>query len=100
MVDDTLPFMLRDERPLRVLFLDLNAYFASVEQQERPELRGRPIAVVPVMADTSFVIAASYEAKKFGVKTGTQIGEAKVMCPEIELVDARPPVYVAYHNRI
>ncbi len=92
--------MLRDERPLRVLFLDLNAYFASVEQQERPELRGRPIGVVPVMADTSFIIAASYEAKKFGVKTGTQIGEAKVMCPDIELVDARPQTYVAYHNRI
>lgn len=100
MVDDSLPFMLRDERPLRVLFLDLNAYFASVEQQERPELRGRPIAVVPVMADTSFVIAASYEAKRFGVKTGTMIGEAKVMCPDIQLVDARPPLYVAYHNRI
>ena len=92
--------MLRDERPLRVLFLDLNAYFASVEQQERPELRGRPIAVVPVMADTSFVIAASYDAKKFGIKTGTQIGEAKALCPELELVDARPPLYVGYHNRI
>lgn len=92
--------MVRDPRPLRVLFLDLNAYFASVEQQERPELRNRPIAVVPVMADTSFVIAASYEAKAYGIKTGTQIGEAKRLCPEIELVDARPPLYVAYHNRI
>lgn len=92
--------MTRDKRPLRVLFLDLNAYFASVEQQERPELRGTPIAVAPVMADTSFVIAASYEAKKFGIKTGTQIGEARLMCPELVLVDARPPMYVAYHERV
>ncbi len=87
-------------RPLRYLFLDLNAYFASVEQQERPELRGRPVGVCPVMADSSFIIAASYEAKRFGVKTGTRIGDAKEKCPEIVLVPARPPVYVAYHKRI
>jgi len=92
--------MLRDERPLRVLFLDLNSYFASVEQQEHPELRGKPIAVCPVMADTSFVIAASYEAKKFGVKTGTMIGDAKVMCPGLLLIDASHTIYVSYHNRI
>ena len=92
--------MLRDERPLRILFLDLNSYFASCEQQERPELRNRPIAVCPVMADTSFVIAASYEAKAYGIKTGTQIGEAKKLCPDLELIDARPTVYVSYHNKV
>jgi DNA polymerase-4 len=90
----------RQERRLQILFLDLNAYFASVEQQERPELRGRPVAVVPVMADTSFVIAASYEAKAFGVKCGTMIRDAREMCPGIEIVKARPPVYVAYHQRV
>jgi DNA polymerase-4 len=81
-------------------FLDLNSYFASVEQQEHPELRGKPIAVCPVMADTSFVIAASYEAKKYGVKTGTMIGDAKVMCPGLLLIDASHTIYVSYHNRI
>jgi DNA polymerase IV len=85
---------------LRWLFLDLNSYFASVEQELRPELRGRPIAVVPVMADTTCAIAASYEAKAFGVRTGTQIGEAKRMCPGLELVEARHEIYVDYHNRI
>ena len=99
MVDEHLPIE-NHPRPLRYLFLDLNAYFASVEQQERPELRGRPVAVVPVDADTSFVIAASYEAKARGVKTGTQIGEAKQMCPGIEIVPARPQVYVAYHKAV
>lgn len=85
---------------LRYLFLDLNSYFASVEQQEHPELRNKPVAVVPVMADTSFVIAASYEAKAFGVKTGTRIGDAKRMCPEIILKKGSHTVYTAYHNRI
>lgn len=99
MVDTHLP--LEDKaRPLSYLFLDLNSYFASVEQQEQPELRGRPMAVCPVMADTSFVIAASYEAKRFGVKTGTMIREAKRMCPDIELVKGRWPLYSSYHHRV
>ena len=45
------------------LFVDLNSYFASVEQEVRPELRGRPVGVVPMMADTTVCIAASYEAR-------------------------------------
>lgn len=85
---------------MRWLFLDLNSYFASVEQELRPELRDRPVAVVPVMADTSCAIAASYEAKAFGVRTGTQIGEAKRLCPGLQLVEARHEIYVDYHNRI
>lgn len=88
------------EPRLRWLLLDLNSYFASVEQELRPELRRRPIAVVPVMADTTSAIAASYEAKAFGVRTGTRVGDAKLMCPGIELVEARHDVYVDYHNRI
>lgn len=89
------------EQPrLRWLFLDLNSYFASVEQELRPELRGRPVAVVPVMVDTTCCIAASYEAKAFGVRTGTQVAESKRLCPGIELVEARHEVYVEYHHRI
>lgn len=82
------------------LFLDLNSYFASVEQELRPELRGKPVGVVPVMADTTCCIAASYEAKAFGVKTGTLVGEAKKLCPKIQLVEARHDVYVHYHHKI
>lgn len=85
---------------LRWLFLDLNSYFASVEQELRPELRGRPIAVVPVLADTTCCIAASYEAKAFGVKTGVQVGEAKRRCPGLILIEARHQEYVQYHHRI
>ena len=46
--------------PLRYLFLDMNSYFASVEQQVRPELRQQPVAVVPVLAESTCCIAASY----------------------------------------
>jgi DNA polymerase-4 len=92
---------IRDDGPrVRWLFLDLNSYFASVEQELQPLLRGRPVAVVPLMADTTCCIAASYEAKAFGVKTGTQVGEAKKMCPGITLVEARHELYVEYHHRI
>ena len=82
------------------LFLDMNSYFASVEQQENPKLRGKPVAVVPVMTPHTCAIAASYEAKKFGIKTGTNIGEALVKCPQLKLVLARHDVYVRYHELV
>lgn len=85
---------------LRSLFVDFNSYFASVEQQERPELRGRPVAVVPLLSDHTSCIAASYEAKAFGVKTGTNVGEARVLCPGIVLVESRTRAYVEYHHRL
>jgi len=82
------------------LFLDMNAFFASVEQQERPELRGRPIGVVPMLAETTCCIAASYEAKCCGVKTGTSVTDARLLCPNVEIVAARPRLYRASHDRI
>src|ERR1700735_3888566 len=85
---------------LRWLYVDFNSYFASVEQQLDPELRGRPIAVVAVETDSTCAIAASYEAKAFGVKTGTPIYEAKKMCPGLRIVLARHDHYVDFHHRI
>ncbi len=85
---------------LKWLFLDLNSYFASVEQQERPQIRGKPVAVVPMRTDSTCAIAASYEAKAYGVKTGTKIYDARRMCPSLQCVLARHDVYVTYHNRI
>lgn len=85
---------------LRSLFIDFNSYFASVEQQLNPALRGKPIAVVPVMVDTTCAIAASYEAKRFGVKTGTIIADAKRMCPDLILVQAGHVSYIEFHHRL
>jgi DNA polymerase-4 len=85
---------------LRSLFVDFNSYFASVEQQDNPALRGRPVGVVPVLAETTCCIAASIEAKRFGVKTGTLVHEARGLCPDIVIVQARPAIYVHYHYRL
>jgi DNA polymerase IV len=90
----------REEPCVSWLFVDLNSYFASVEQQDRPELRGKPIGVVPMLADTTCCIAASYEAKAHGVKTGTMVADARRMCPNIVFVEGRHQIYVEYHHRI
>ena len=80
--------------------LDMNSYFASVEQQFRPELRGRPVGVVPVMAENTSCIAASYEAKRYGIRTGTKVFDARRLCPDLQIVEARPPLYVRTHEKI
>jgi DNA polymerase-4 len=85
---------------LRCLFVDFDSYFASVEQYDDPRLRGRPVGVVPVMADSTCCLAASYEAKAVGVKTGTGVREAREKCPEIRLVLARPARYIELHHRL
>jgi len=82
------------------LHIDLNSFFASVEQQLHPEYRGRPLAVVPTMADTTCCIAASYEAKTLGIKTGTKVGKAKEICPDIILVAGDHAEYAKYSHRI
>jgi DNA polymerase-4 len=85
---------------LRALLLDFNSYFASVEQQLRPELRGRPLGILPVLAETTCCIADSREAKRFGVKTGTSVADARRLCPDMVFVQARPAVYVEMHHRL
>ena len=82
------------------LHIDLNSFFASVEQQLHEEYRGKPLAVVPTMADTTCCIAASYEAKALGIKTGTQVGKAKEICPDIILVAGDHAEYAKYSHRI
>src|SRR6185437_5687103 len=82
------------------LHIDLNSFFASVEQQLHPEYRGKPTAVTATMADTGTIIAASYEAKSFGIKTGTKVGEAKRLCPQIALVNGDHTTYAKYSHDI
>jgi len=89
-----------DGGELRWLYLDMNSYFASCAQQDEPAIRGKPVIVVPVMSDYTSAIAASHEAKAFGVKTGTQVKAAKEKIPGLIIREARPDRYVELHNRI
>ncbi|QDA57778.1 DNA polymerase Y family protein [Thermomonas aquatica] len=85
---------------LRCLFVDFDSFFASVEQNDAPHLRGRPVAVIPVASTTTCCIAASKEAKRdFGIKTGTGVAEALERCPDIALQIARPARYVRVHHQ-
>jgi DNA polymerase-4 len=86
--------------PLRYLFIDMNSFFASVEQQEKPYLRDKAVAVIPTNAETTSCIAACYRAKAHGVKTGTPVWQARKLCPGIVCVVADHRRYVITHNRI
>ena len=84
----------------RRLFIDFDSFYASVEQQDNEEYRGKPIIVVPVVSDYTCAIAASYQAKRLGVKTGTRVKTAKEKIPGLFVCGARPHRYVEVHNQI
>lgn len=82
-----------------VMHIDLNSCFATVEQQARPRLRGRPVAVVNRRTDTTMIVTASYEAKAMGVKLGMRLRDAKKLCPELIGLESDPPKYrYVYHQ--
>jgi DNA polymerase-4 len=84
----------------RFLHIDLNSFFASVEQQLHPEYRGKPVGVCGTMADTGALIAASYEAKALGVKTLTKVAEARRLIPDIILVAGSHTQYAEFSHKI
>lgn len=83
-----------------VCFVDFNSYFAAVEQHANPLLRGKPVAVIASMTDATCCIAASREAKRYGIKTGTPVREARARCPGIILVLSDAVKYMNYHRRL
>jgi hypothetical protein len=83
------------------LYLDFDGFFASVEQQAHPHLRGKPVGVVPFKdAQHTCVIACSREAKLAGVKNVMNIEEARERCPDIILVPQSPDLYRRAHNTL
>src|SRR3990167_5540350 len=109
----------------RILLVDMNSYFASVEQQANPHYRGKPLGVCPASTRrrcgagasvpppaiaygsgrwragrTSCLIATSKEAKKLGIKTGTLVYKAQAVCPDIVLVQAEPEKYREVNRQI
>ena len=84
----------------RRLFIDFDSFYASVEQQDNEEYRNKPVIVVPCISDYTCAIAASYQAKRLGVKTGTRVSVAKEKIPGLIVCEARPKRYVEIHNQI
>ncbi|MFX4300263.1 Y-family DNA polymerase [Pseudosulfitobacter pseudonitzschiae] len=84
----------------RVLYIDMNSFFASVEQQLDPGLRGRPLGITAMENDKGSCVAASYEAKAYGVKTGTSVREARQLCPDIQFRPSRHRLYVRFNLKV
>jgi DNA polymerase-4 len=83
-----------------VMYIDMNSFFASCEQQDNEALRGMAIGVITHDSPFACVIAPSIEAKKKGVKTGMRLPDCKQLCPEIIPVLSRPSEYRKYHIKI
>ncbi|PHR93219.1 MAG: type VI secretion protein ImpB [Robiginitomaculum sp.] len=92
---------MRKPTTIERLYLDFDGFFASVEQQARPALRGKPVGVVPFDGtEHTVVIACSKEAKARGVKNVMKVRDAKRICPDIKLVAQTPDLYRRAHNTL
>ncbi|MDO8591340.1 MAG: hypothetical protein Q7R60_00200 [bacterium] len=76
-----------------VMHIDLNSCFATVEQQARPLLRGKPLAITNRLTKNACVVAASIEAKALGVKVGMTFSDAKILAPKLIMLETDPPKY-------
>jgi DNA polymerase IV len=83
-----------------ILHIDMNSYFASVEQQANPFLRGRPVGVCAYLSPGGCIIASSREAKKLGVKTGCTVRDAERLAPGIVFLENEPAKYRSTTEKI
>lgn len=82
-----------------IMHIDLNSCFAIIEQQANRLLRGRPVGVAAYDTPRGFVLAASYEAKRAGIKLGVNVSQARAMCPGIVIMTPDPAKYREAHKR-
>lgn len=90
---------LNDERP-QVMHIDLNSCFATVEQQARPRLRGRPVAIINRRTEHTAIVTASYEAKALGVKVGVKLRDAAKLAPGLIGIESDPPKYRHVYHKL
>ena len=83
-----------------IMHIDMNSYFASVEQQANPFLRGKPVGVCAYLSPRGCIIASSKEAKALGIKAGCSVAEARALCPSVILLENEPAKYRTTTERI
>ncbi len=83
-----------------IMLVDLNSCFASCEQQANPLLRGKPVAVAAYTTPSGCILAASYEAKRLGVRTGMRVRDGKMLCPNLIVLPPDPAKYRHVHAKI
>jgi DNA polymerase-4 len=88
------------DHPRRILHIDMDAFYASVEQRDRPELRGRPVAVGGSPESRGVVAAASYEARAFGVRSAIPMSQAVRLCPELTILSPDFSKYRAVSSQV
>ena len=86
--------------PNDILYVDLNSCFATIEQQARPLLRQRPVAITNRLSPNACIIAASYEAKAAGIKVGMRRIEATAICPNLVYAETEPSKYIYVHQKL
>src|SRR5665213_2192473 len=84
----------------QILHIDLNSCFATVEQQARPLLRGRPVGITNRNTEYTCVVAASIEAKQRGIKVGMSFHDAKALVPDLVMVESDPPKYHYVYQKL
>ena len=92
-------YNLNTEKP-RIMHIDLNSAFAMAEQQAHPSLRGRPLGVTNRISRECCVIAASYEAKRLGIKVGMRRSEAMAICPDFVMLETDPTKYTDVYRKL
>lgn len=92
---------MRKPETIECMYIDFDGFFAAVEQQANPALRGRPVGVIPFEhATATIIIAANAQAKAHGVRTGTGVVDARRLCPDIRLVPQSPELYARAHRKL
>ncbi len=84
----------------RIIHLDINSCFATIEQQANPKLRDKPVAVAAYTTNSGVILAASVTAKRIGIKTGMRVGDAKQIYPRLVVLLPDPHKYRFVHRKI
>ena len=82
------------------MHIDLNSAFATIEQQSRPLLRGKPVAILNRRCENTSIVAASYEAKACGIKVGTKLRDARLLCPGLVPLESDPAKYRFVYQKL